>query len=305
MTLDVGRTLEREQARGGATAPPRTAWSVRAGRSRRRRQIISQTLLTVVLFIFMLPFLWMISSSLKPLREVFASPPRLLPREVQWGNYVEVWSHVPFARFIWNGVVVSVLGTLLVCVVSVLAAYAFARLRFRVRDILFFMFLTTLMVPQEVVVVPMFILIQQLGWVDSYPALILPWAFTAFGIFLLRQFFLSLPRELEEAALVDGAGRLRVLVFILVPMARPAIAVLAVFTFIQYWNMFLWPLIVINTLNMNTVPLGLNSFMGQMGNQWHLLMAAAAISMIPTAVVVVALQRHLIKGIALSGITGR
>lgn len=304
MTLDVGPRLERERARAGdAGSPP--ARPVGVVRWRRWRPIISQTLLTVVLLIFMLPFLWMISSSLKPLREVLATPPRLVPRVVQWENYVDVWTHVPFARFIWNGVVVSVAGTVLVCVVSVLAAYAFARLRFRTRDILFFMFLTTLMIPQEVVVVPMFILMQQFGWVDSYPALILPWAFTAFGIFLLRQFFLSLPRELEEAALVDGAGRLRVLVLILVPMARPAIGVLAVFTFIQYWNMFLWPLIVINTVNMNTVPLGLNSFMGQFGNQWHLLMAASTISMIPTAAVVVALQRHLVKGISLTGIAGR
>jgi multiple sugar transport system permease protein len=305
MTLDARPTLEDVDQRDRRGADQRTRRTLRAARRRQWGPIISQGLLTVVLFVFMLPFLWMLSSSLKPLREVFASPPRLLPREVRWENYLDVWTHVPFARFILNGVVVSLVGTLLVCATSVLAAYAFARLRFRVRDILFFLFLTTLMVPQEVVVVPMFILMQQFGWVDSYPALILPWAFTAFGIFLLRQFFLALPRELEEAALVDGAGRLRALLFILVPMAKPAIGVLAVFTFIQYWNMFLWPLIIINRLNMNTVPLGLNSFMGQMGNQWHLLMAAATISMIPTAAVVIALQRHLIKGIALSGIAGR
>jgi multiple sugar transport system permease protein len=163
----------------------------------------------------------------------------------------------------------------------------------------------TLLVPQEVVVIPMFILMQQLGWQNSYQALILPWAFTAFGTFLLRQFFLTIPRELEEAAIIDGASRIRALVSIIVPTARPAIAVLAVFTFINYWNSFLWPLIIINTQDMATVPIGLNSFLGQQGNQWNLLMAASTISMLPTALIVVLLQRHLVRGIALSGLGGR
>ena len=162
-----------------------------------------------------------------------------------------------------------------------------------------------LMIPQEVLVVPMFILMQQLGWVNSYAALVLPWAFTAFGTFLLRQFFLSIPRELEEAAMVDGAGRIRVLLQIIVPTAKPAIAVLSVFTFINYWNSFLWPLIIVNTTEMATVPLGLNMFRGQQGNQWHLMMAASMISMLPSIVMLLLLQRHLVRGIALSGLGGR
>jgi multiple sugar transport system permease protein len=161
------------------------------------------------------------------------------------------------------------------------------------------------MIPQEVLVVPMFILMQQLGWVNSYAALVLPWAFTAFGTFLLRQFFLSIPRELEEAAMVDGAGRTRVLLQIIVPTAKPAIAVLSVFTFINYWNSFLWPLIIVNTTEMATVPLGLNMFRGQQGNQWHLMMAASMISMLPSIVMLLLLQRHLVRGIALSGLGGR
>jgi len=198
-----------------------------------------------------------------------------------------------------------VLGTLVVIVSSVLAAYAFARLRFRGRERIFVVYLSTLMIPQEVLVVPMFILMQRLGWVNSYAALVLPWAFTAFGTFLLRQFFLSIPRELEEAAMVDGAGRIRILLRIIVPTAKPAIAVLSVFTFINYWNSFLWPLIIVNTTEMATVPLGLNMFRGQQGNQWHLMMAASMISMLPSIVMLLLLQRHLVRGIALSGLGGR
>jgi multiple sugar transport system permease protein len=198
-----------------------------------------------------------------------------------------------------------VTGTVVVCVTSVLSAYAFARLRFRFRDRLFVLYLGTLMVPQEVTVVPMFILMQQFGWVDGYAALIFPWAFTAFGTFLLRQFFLTIPNELEEAATIDGAGRLRILLQVVVPIAKPAVAVLAAFTFINYWNSFLWPLIIVNSRDMATVPLGLNLFLSQNGNQWHLLMAASAISMLPTVLMVVLLQRHLVRGIALSGLGGR
>jgi multiple sugar transport system permease protein len=267
--------------------------------------VVSQLLLTLVLLVFMLPFVWMLSAALKPGNEVFASPPTLVGSEVLWGNFVEAWTYVPFGRFMVNGILVSVVGTVVVCVTSVLAAYAFARLRFRGREPLFLVYLVTLLVPQEVVVVPMFILMQQFGWVNSYQALILPWAFTAFGVFLLRQFFLSVPTELEDAARVDGAGRVRTLLTIIVPIAKPAIAVLAVFTFITYWNSFLWPLIVTNSLDLSTVPVGLNAFLGQQGSQWNLLMAASALSMVPTVIMVLLLQRHLVRGIALSGLGGR
>jgi multiple sugar transport system permease protein len=267
--------------------------------------VLSQTLLTVVLLFFLAPFVWMVLTALKPADEVFTTPPRPLGSRVAWGNFATAWNYLPFGRFMLNGVIVSLLGTIVVVVSSTLAAYAFARLRFRGRQQIFLLYLGTLMIPQEVLVVPMFILMQQFGWVNSYAALVLPWAFTAFGTFLLRQFFLGIPRELEEAAVVDGAGKIRVLLQILVPIAKPAIAVLAVFTFINYWNSFLWPLIVINSADMATVPLGLNMFRGQHGNQWHLLMAASTISMLPSLFIVLLLQRHLVRGIAISGFGGR
>ena len=282
----------------------------RAPRSRRRVDRtrpapLSQILLTVVLIIFLIPFIWMISTALKPAAEVFASPPTLIGSQLRFANFTEAWSYVPFGRYMINGMVVAVLGTLLVCVTSILAAYAFARLEFRGRELVFLLYLITLMVPQEVMIVPMFILMQQFGWTNSYQALILPWAFSAFGTFLLRQFFLNIPKELEEAALVDGANRMRILLAVVLPIARPAVAVLAVFTFINYWNSFLWPLIITNSTDRFTVPVGLNGFLGQQGSQWHLLMAASTISMLPTVIMVLLLQRHLVRGIALSGLGGR
>lgn len=292
-------------SRGRSGATRRVAGGRAPHQGSRARAVLSQILLTVVLVIFLMPFIWMLATAVKPGNEVFSSPPSFFGSRIRWQNFIDAWTYVPFDRFMINGAIVSVLGTVLVCATSVLAAYAFARLTFRGKGPLFALYLVTLLVPQEVVVIPMFILMQELGWQNSYQALILPWAFTAFGTFLLRQFFLTIPRELEEAARVDGASRLRTLLTIVVPVARPAIGVLAVFTFINYWNSFLWPLIIISTQEMATVPIGLNSFLGQQGNQWHLLMAASALSMVPTALIVILLQRHLVRGIALSGMGGR
>jgi multiple sugar transport system permease protein len=266
---------------------------------------VSHVLLLLVALLWLFPFIWMVSTALKPNAAVFELPPRLVSDTLQWDNFAGAWNYVPFGRFMLNGLLVAGVGTLLVLVSSSLAAYAFARLRFPGRERLFVAYLGTLMVPQEVIVVPMFILMKNLGWVDSYQALILPWAFTAFGTFLLRQFFLTIPRELEDAARVDGASRLRILWNVIVPMAVPALAVLAVFTFINYWNSFLWPLIIVNSQAHATVPLGLNMFMGQFGSQWNYLMAASTISMLPSLLLVLATQRYLVEGIALTGFGGR
>ena len=304
-------TAEAEPTRAVATEAVRPAASSRAAVrhhsrvDRTRPAPVSQFLLTVVLLIFLIPFIWMTATALKPAAEVFATPPKLIGSSIRFSNFSEAWNYVPFGRYMLNSLIVALLGTLLVCVTSIFAAYAFARLAFRGREWVFMIYLITLMVPQEVMIVPMFILMQKFGWTNSYQALILPWAFSAFGTFLLRQFFLNIPKELEEAGLVDGANRMRILISVILPIARPAVAVLAVFTFINYWNSFLWPLIITNSIKLFTVPVGLNGFLGQQGSQWHLLMAASAISMLPTVVMVLLLQRHLIQGIALSGLGGR
>jgi multiple sugar transport system permease protein len=293
------------------TAPPPMSAVPTLSTERRRpgsfrlTSVVSQILLSLVALLFLVPIIWMLLSALKPSAEVFTTPPTLFGSEVKFSNFVEAWNYLPFGRFILNTVFVAGIGTLITLVASAMSGYAFARLNFRFRGGLFVLYLSTLIVPQEVIVIPMFLVMQRLGWVNSYQALILPWAFTAFGTFLLRQFFLTIPRELEEAAKIDGCGHIRILRSIIIPIAAPALAVLAVFTFISYWNSFLWPLIIINDTAKMTVPLGLDLFLGQQGQRWELLMAAATISMVPTVILVLALQKYLVRGIALSGLGGR
>ena len=287
------------------SAPTLPAARGRAAGSSRVGPVVSQILLSLVALLFLLPIIWMVLSALKPSAEVFTVPPKLFGSEILFGNFAEAWNYLPFGRFILNTLFVAGVGTVITLVASAMSAYAFARLNFKFQSGLFILYLSTLIVPQEVIVIPMFLIMQQLGWVNSYKALILPWAFTAFGTFLLRQFFLTIPRELEEAAKIDGCGHLRILRSIIIPVSAPAIAVLAVFTFISYWNSFLWPLIIVNDTSKMTVPLGLQLFLGQQGQRWELLMAAATISMVPTVILVLALQKYLVKGIALSGLGGR
>jgi multiple sugar transport system permease protein len=284
------------------TRPAARRW---AAGSSRLGPVISQILLSLVALLFLVPIIWMVLSALKPSAEVFTVPPKLFGSEILFSNFAEAWNYLPFGRFILNTLFVAGVGTLITLVASTTAGYAFARLNFKFQGGLFILYLSTLIVPQEVIVIPMFLVMQQLGWVNSYQALILPWAFTAFGTFLLRQFFITIPKELEEAAKIDGCGHLRILSSVIIPVAAPAIAVLAVFTFISYWNSFLWPLIIVNDTNKMTIPLGLQLFLGQQGQRWELLMAAATISMVPTVILVLALQKYLVKGIALSGLGGR
>jgi multiple sugar transport system permease protein len=273
---------------------------------RRVRSGVSHVLLTIVAILFLVPLLYAVSTSLKPADEVFTATPHLFGSKIQWQNYADAFKYAPFGRYFLNSAFVAVAGTLVVVTASSLSAYAFARLKFRGRESLFVLFLGTLMVPQEVLIVPMYWLMQSLGWVDSYWALILPWAFTAFGTFLLRQFFLTVPNELEEAARVDGCGPFRSFFRIMLPLARPALAVLTVFTFISFWGSFLWPLIIVNSVDTKgTVPLGLAQFSGQAGTQWNLMMAASVLAMLPTVLLVVLLQKHLVRGLLVTGLGGR
>ncbi|MEU4194728.1 carbohydrate ABC transporter permease [Kribbella sp. NPDC026611] len=274
--------------------------------ARKVRSGVSHTLLVVVGIVFLGPLVYAVSTSLKPSDEVFTPTPHLFGSEIRWKNYADAFTFAPFDKYFLNSLFVAVAGTLVVVAASSMSAYAFARLRFRGRDQLFVLFLGTLMVPQEVLIVPMYWLMQSLGWVDSYWALILPWAFTAFGTFLLRQFFLTVPAELEEAARVDGCGPFGSFFRIMLPLARPALAVLTVFTFISFWGSFLWPLIIINSVeDKGTVPLGLAQFVGQQGTQWNLMMAASILAMIPTVLLVVLLQKHLVRGLLVTGLGGR
>ncbi|AMB60315.1 ABC transporter permease [Microterricola viridarii] len=256
--------------------------------------------------IFMAPLVYAFFSAMKPNQEIFSMPPTLIASEVRWTNFIDVFSYGPFLTYIGNSFFVAIAGTLVVLAVSTMAGYAFGRLRWKGRDAVFVLFLATLMVPAEVIVIPMFIVMQWFGWVDTYQALIFPFAFTAFGTFLMRQFFRGIPFELEEAARVDGAGPVRTFLQIILPLSKSGVAVLSVFTFLGFWNSYLWPLIVtVDYSAHGTLPIGLASFSGLTGTRWDLQMAAAIISMIPTTILVIALQKHLVKGISMAGLGGR
>lgn len=270
------------------------------------RRLLGEFLLACVAFIFIFPILFTVSSSLKPKAKIFEQPPSFFGGEFRFQNYVEVFQAAPFQRYLLNGVVVSALGSLIVLIVSALAGYSFGILRWRGRDRTLLAYLATMMIPQEVLVIPMFLLLQRFGWINTYQALILPWAFGAFGTFLLRQFFLGLPYDLIEASRLDGCTHMGTFLRVVLPLAKPSLAVLAVWTFITYWNSFLWPLIAVNDVrSLGTVPLGLQSFFGQHGAQWNLILAASVVSIAPTLAVVIALQKHLVKGIATLGMGGR
>jgi multiple sugar transport system permease protein len=266
---------------------------------------LSYLLLGGLALLTLTPFLWMVDTAVKPQNEVLTNPPTWLPSHLAWTNFPQAFTFFPFGRFLLNTLVVASGATGLQTVLAVLAAYAFARLRFPGRDLLFLLYLGTLMIPQQVTIVPLFLMMRSLGWIDTFMALILPSAFHALGVFLLRQFFLTLPRELEESAVMDGAGRLRILWQIILPLSRPAVATLVLFTFIREWNAFLWPLIATSSPDMRTVSVGLTLFIGQYGTEWHLMMAAASVTLLPTLVVFALAQRHYIEGIALTGFGGR
>ena len=248
------------------------------------------------------PFLWMVLTSFKDIGEIFSYPPTWWPERFSLDNYVDAFSAAPFGRFYFNSLLVAVTVTLGQLVTCSLAAYAFARMEFRGRDVLFYVFLGTMMVPAHVTMIPSFMILHGLGLVDTYGALIVPGLASAFGTFLLRQFFLGLPRELEEAAFMDGAGRFRVLWQIVLPLAKPALATLAVFTFMGVFNDFIWALIVINSQELYTVQLGLAIFRDRYSTEWGSLMAGSVVATLPILLLFLVAQKHFIQGIALSGL---
>ncbi|MBC7238096.1 MAG: carbohydrate ABC transporter permease, partial [Chloroflexi bacterium] len=258
---------------------------------------------------FMFPFVWTISSSLKGAMEVQAFPPRLFPKVPRWHNYVEAWTSIQFGMFFMNSAIVSVLAVLGTIVSSFLVAYGFARIRFPGREIMFVLCLSGLMMPIYVTIIPLFMLFRQIGWIDSLKPLIVPSYFSsAFGVFMLRQFIMSIPYDLDESALIDGASRFTILTRILLPNCKPALATLAIFAFRSTWNNFLGPLIFLNSVNKFTLPLGLwflRSYAGDPGlPKDHLLMAASVITTLPVLLIFASAQRYFVQGIVMSGIKG-
>lgn len=272
------------------------------------REIIGKTVAYTILsiggLIMLIPFIWMLSTSLKAAGDVFVFPPKWIPSPILWRNYIDAWNAVPFNRFFINSIFVSVSVTFGQVATSCLAAYAFARLNFFGRDKLFLGYLATMMVPGQVTMIPVFIVLKKLNWIDTYQALILPGIFSAYGTFMLRQFFMTIPKDLIDAAKIDGCSQVGTLARIVVPLSTPAIATLATFTFLGVWNDFMWPLIVTNSMEMKTLPVGLASFQGLYTTDWTLLMAASTIVLIPVIIVYIFNQRFFTRGIVLSGIKG-
>jgi len=286
---------------------------VAAAPARRRRvsgrRLAGRALLLLALLVgalvVSLPFIYMVVSSLETNEQIGQLTPQFVPAPAQWGNYAQVWRQLPVGQFFVNSLVVAVAVTAGQVVTASMAAYAFARLRFPGRSILFAVYLATLIVPFQVTLIPNYILIRLLGWHNTYQGMIAPFISSVFSTFLLRQFFLTIPADLEEAAVLDGAGHWTIYSRVILPLARPALAAVVIFAFLGAWNNFLWPLVVVDSESLKTLPLGIVEFEGQFTVQWNLLMAGASLSLIPVLVVYVLAQRWIVEGIALTGQGGR
>lgn len=262
--------------------------------------------LTILSLLFLLPFVWMIRSSLMDMNKIFVLPPIWIPKPFKFKNYLEAMTIVPFGRYFLNTLIILCLSLIGLLVTSVLAAFSFSRIKWRYRDLVFKLLLTSMMLPGAVTLIPTFIGWKTLGFYNTFVPLIVP-AFLgggAFNIFLLRQFFMSIPIELDEAAYVDGANYFKILSNVILPLSRSAIIVVVVFAFMSYWNDFFGPLIYLEDSSKFTLAIGLQQFQGSYNNQWHLLMAASTIVIIPEILVFLFGQKYFIEGIAITGLKG-
>lgn len=254
--------------------------------------------------VMLLPLVWMVSTSLKADGQVMVVPPQWIPDPVRWDNYRRLFQRVPLFRFMLNSLLVAGVTTTGQILLAAMAAYAFARGRFRGRDSLFVLYLATLMLPFQVIITPLFLLVRSLGWVNTYQGLIVPRLFSAFGVFLLRQFFLTIPRSLDEAAFMDGASHWTIFTRIMLPLSKPALATLAIFAFMNSWNDYLWPLVVVSDPKLMTLPLGLAALQGRWTVSWNLVMAGTVVSIVPILAVYLAAQKRFVEGITLTGLKG-
>lgn len=252
--------------------------------------------------IIIIPYIWMISASLKDLPQLYSYPPQIFPKKPIWKNYVEAVVSIPMLQAYWNSVKIAVLTTAAQVITASMAAYAFAKLKFPGRGVIFMVFLATMMVPTQITMIPTFMVFKNLGLINTHLALILPGAlFNAFGVFLLRQFFMGVPDSLQEAAVIDGASLPRIYLSIYFPLIRPAVSAYAILTFMGSWNNYLYPLLFLSSPKKFTVPIVLASFQGQYTTNWPVLMAACVLAVIPLLIVYIFGQRYIIEGIALSG----
>ncbi|WP_028549714.1 carbohydrate ABC transporter permease [Paenibacillus sp. UNC451MF] len=269
---------------------------------------VSQTILYVFLALLALavlyPLLFTILSSFMTEKEVAVFPPPLIPHQLYLGNFIKALQTVPIIRFIVNSFVVSLAITICQVITSSMAAYAFAFLKFRLKSAMFLLYLSTMMIPWEVTVIPNYLTIKSLGWMDSYQGLIVPFMAGAFGVFLLRQFFLQLPNELFDAAKIDGCGQLRTFFSIVLPLSRPAIATLFVYVFINHWNAYLWPLLITNKPTMRTVQIGVSMLQHEEVMSWNLILAGVSLVLLPSFIMLAFGVKQLIRGITAGAIKG-
>lgn len=273
-----------------------------------KRRVINDMLTYIVLtaaaVALVFPFLWMVSGAFKDALEVVKMPPQLLPDKFNFDNFIEIRKYFPIERFLLNSVFVSTVTTILQLLFCSMAAFVFAKFRFRGREALFMLYLVTLMIPRQVTLVPLFIMFSRLHLTNTMLGLILPDIFSAFGTFLLRQHMMTIPDSFLEAAYMDGASHIKVFTRIILPLSKPALAALGIFAFMNSWNNFLWPLIIINSKELMTLPLGLTMLTGRWATEWNILMAGNVISFIPILIVYLFAQKYFIKGLTLGGNKG-
>jgi multiple sugar transport system permease protein len=270
-------------------------------------RVLSYAFLGLTVVLVAAPFLWMLSTSLKPnLAAVYQFPPQWIPSPPRFENYADAWRAAPFARYLANSLFVATTVMVFQLVNGSLAAYVFARLNIPFRDTIFLLFLAVLMIPSQVTVVPIYIIMTRLGWLDTYYALIVPFAATAFGTFLIRQSFLQVPSDLVDAAIIDGAGHFGILRNVMLPLSRPALITFALLSFNWRWNDYFWPLIMTNSTMMRTLPVGIVAMRAgaEGGTNWHILMAGTVIVLLPILALFIIAQRYFVQGIAHSGLKG-
>jgi len=262
---------------------------------------ISYVLLIGLTIITLLPLVWMLSASLKLDKDVFTVPIRWIPSDPQWSNYIRIWDKIPFIRFTFNSFKLSTIVMIIQVLTSSFAAYGFSKIKFRGRDTLFFAYIATIAIPWQVYMLPQYIEMRMFGLLDSHFGYILLQSFIAFGVFLMRQFYQSIPDALLEAARIDGLNEYGIYFRIILPLSRPAIATLCIFSFVNIWNDFMGPMIYFDSVGNRTIPLGIRMFLGQYSTEYGLMMAASVLSLIPVFMIFMVFQRFFIQGVATSG----
>lgn len=266
--------------------------------------IISYIILIVCTLWILMPFIWMILTSLKPLNEVNVMPPKWIPSELKWENFKTAFESVPYKEYFLNSVITSILITLGELITTIFAAFAFSYINFKYKNIIFMLLIATMMIPSEILMIPNYMTLSKLQWIDSYKALILPWCASVFSIFLLRGQFESIPIDYYKSAKIDGCSDIKFLFTILVPMSIPTIVSIAILKFINAWNSYMWPLIVTNTREMRTLPVGLAVFSTEAGSRYNISMAFSLLMILPIIMLYLINQKRIIKGVSKSGLKG-